>query len=482
MVRTKKASYAAPESLRRFPIQELPVELLSKIFIHCLNPTGLEAYFIGAHPRSAPMLLTQVCSRWRKCALDTPQLWCSLDLTERTIVNSVNVTQIRFTSDLASQVAGLEEMWFGRAKILPLSLALRLRTQLAPHFDKASLHSHFSRCTVLSLSMFEPVCILGLTSSVLDELEVTCFYPSRVSGPPMHAPRLRKLTLGGYAEWTVGQLDFLLPHLQELVWRGAMEDERSSQRFLEILRRCRALTRCSAIVPSRFRGLTISMPNLAQLEIRVLVPGVLAPEPEASLDPFLSILHIPSLSHLTLSSTRTYENGTLGVQFLILMLLRSSCSLTHLTICLKDVVSASAMEFSTFLQAMPGLEELKMHGYFRSICGWGSTLCDLFKCLTYGFAGTETLPNLRRLDIEIPWAAVFYTLPSVDVVEAMLRSRTEVEGRPRSGGVQPSAYLRSVSIGSCTKPSGLWTSWWFDGIRTMRKIGDRDGDPTCVIP
>lgn len=58
------------------PIRQLPVELLPQIFIACLptdrNPTMCND--------EAPMLLTVICSHWRRVALSTPRIWAAIHI------------------------------------------------------------------------------------------------------------------------------------------------------------------------------------------------------------------------------------------------------------------------------------------------------------------------------------------------------------------------------------------------------------------
>ena len=56
------------------PLERIPLELVQKIFLHCLPG---DEYTRPDH-RSAPLLVTQVCSSWRHVALATPRLWNSL--------------------------------------------------------------------------------------------------------------------------------------------------------------------------------------------------------------------------------------------------------------------------------------------------------------------------------------------------------------------------------------------------------------------
>lgn len=56
------------------PVQQLPDELLSAIFNYCLPEKQC------FRTDCAPLVLTQVCSKWRTVAFDTHELWTSLSL------------------------------------------------------------------------------------------------------------------------------------------------------------------------------------------------------------------------------------------------------------------------------------------------------------------------------------------------------------------------------------------------------------------
>lgn len=58
----------------RDPVAKLPLELSSKIFIHCL-PLRSEPCF-----RHVPMLLLNVCRTWSDVALSTPALWATIHI------------------------------------------------------------------------------------------------------------------------------------------------------------------------------------------------------------------------------------------------------------------------------------------------------------------------------------------------------------------------------------------------------------------
>ncbi|KAF8147711.1 hypothetical protein B0H34DRAFT_281198 [Crassisporium funariophilum] len=62
-----------PSRDRGLPMNDLPFEILSKIFIHCLPENPLSV--LQPNCKIAPSLLCRVCTLWRDVASKTPQLW-----------------------------------------------------------------------------------------------------------------------------------------------------------------------------------------------------------------------------------------------------------------------------------------------------------------------------------------------------------------------------------------------------------------------
>ncbi|KAK7442983.1 hypothetical protein VKT23_015927 [Stygiomarasmius scandens] len=92
--------------------RQIPSEILSEIFLHCL-PTE-------HHPirsvHGAPLLLTRVCKRWREVAFATPKLWSSIHISlPRIYLGDVYTTVERRKNGVAK--------WLYRANRLPASLS-----------------------------------------------------------------------------------------------------------------------------------------------------------------------------------------------------------------------------------------------------------------------------------------------------------------------------------------------------------------------
>ncbi|KAJ7181512.1 hypothetical protein C8R43DRAFT_969406 [Mycena crocata] len=89
------------------PVRRLPEDILRSIFVACLPSTRNPA-LSGSE---SPLLLSQICSFWRKIALSTPRLWASIHIV---VPNQTKLTQLR------NQVG----QWLNRSGIVPLSISM----------------------------------------------------------------------------------------------------------------------------------------------------------------------------------------------------------------------------------------------------------------------------------------------------------------------------------------------------------------------
>ncbi|KAF8911694.1 hypothetical protein CPB84DRAFT_1657599, partial [Gymnopilus junonius] len=75
--RSLSAAIGESEAVLR-PLRSLAPEILSEIFLQCqFSGASDESPYIpnSFHPLEGPLLLSQVCKRWRMVAITTPQLW-----------------------------------------------------------------------------------------------------------------------------------------------------------------------------------------------------------------------------------------------------------------------------------------------------------------------------------------------------------------------------------------------------------------------
>ncbi|KAJ3548004.1 hypothetical protein NMY22_g1438 [Coprinellus aureogranulatus] len=107
------------------PSRRVPDDILREIFLQCL-PTNHNATISARDP---PLLVRQVCSRWRAIALSTPRLWSTI--------------HIPLPISSASQ-RSLAEGWIGLSGALPLSISFSSVEQeatlphLSPWYDQLS--------------------------------------------------------------------------------------------------------------------------------------------------------------------------------------------------------------------------------------------------------------------------------------------------------------------------------------------------------
>ncbi|KAJ7163080.1 hypothetical protein C8R46DRAFT_1102378 [Mycena filopes] len=115
------------------PFLQLPPELICEIFLHCLPSPRTPP-----SPKAAPLLLGQVCRRWRNIALSFPPLWESLTLAT---VSSADPTN--------EQVAMLD-LWLARAGESTLRVSIVMDNEDYPnsfffHIRRSELYRKLRR-------------------------------------------------------------------------------------------------------------------------------------------------------------------------------------------------------------------------------------------------------------------------------------------------------------------------------------------------
>lgn len=135
------------------PWRKLPVELLIEIFSWCIPSTVLN----NSH---APLLLTQISSRWYNVSTNAPSLWSSLTLTENILIqehadlNAVTKFEAKWQRPHASRLGNNAEnfllMMFNRSRSLPISLTSHSGILLEPNM-RSLFYEHASRLKDLAL-------------------------------------------------------------------------------------------------------------------------------------------------------------------------------------------------------------------------------------------------------------------------------------------------------------------------------------------
>ncbi|TFK49774.1 hypothetical protein OE88DRAFT_1736749 [Heliocybe sulcata] len=433
-------------------IHRLPVELLSAIFILCLDST-----FIRPDRRKVPLLPSQVCSRWRTCALDTPRLWSSLSIADTAEEHKHTAFNIGY-SRLPRQSNGrfgsqliILKIWATRSRGLPLSLSVHLASKYSEQDQAHSqvLSSYFIRAQVLHLhldSTWLPM-LSGITCGVLEELSVE----SRTSDSfsldhPLHAPHLLRLHLHYATEWALGSFVFSHSRLTELIWHPTWE----SERLIEMLASCGSLTHCSVAYREypESQPSTVSLPSLEQLEV--------FGDHTNDIRPLLRSLDVPRLEKLKFNMRLPYESeARLDAHSIRFMLYRSSCQLRHLEVQFKSPLCTDATDFLALLEAVPCIEVLRLEGRYGKLYEAPSDLKQIFQALKYAPPRKRLVPYLSEIYISFP--CKYNEFPSNLDVETMLSSRVAGE----DNADEESTYLWSATISlSALQPSPIASITW----------------------
>ncbi|KAJ6456656.1 hypothetical protein C8R45DRAFT_1186251 [Mycena sanguinolenta] len=101
-------------AMRPSMILEFPPELMLEIFKRSMPSAPSPP-----SPREVPLLLAQICHRWREISLDSPELWSSVAF-RRPLIDSNH------------QALVFVELWLSRAKGHPLQLSLEDKSDAVP--------------------------------------------------------------------------------------------------------------------------------------------------------------------------------------------------------------------------------------------------------------------------------------------------------------------------------------------------------------
>ncbi|KAK6992090.1 hypothetical protein R3P38DRAFT_3226638 [Favolaschia claudopus] len=96
------------DSFANHPVFRIPPEILQEIFFCCL-PDDTDGPFVPS-PKTAPLLLLNVCRAWREIALAAPHLWRTIRL---------NLPSKNYENTLT-----LFNLWLERARSVPYSVAV----------------------------------------------------------------------------------------------------------------------------------------------------------------------------------------------------------------------------------------------------------------------------------------------------------------------------------------------------------------------
>lgn len=153
----------------RSPISDLPVEILSNVFVMCTQESVSDLYQL--------ISITHVCRHWRAVAVENPLLWTRIPFIEQ---------------------ADLYYEFLSRSKDLPLHLAFTSQTaRELPAFAATLLSTNLHKVKTLTLSLYDSDSTLFLQQTdehapVLETLHYSCGGSWLFDG---RAPNLREVSV-----------------------------------------------------------------------------------------------------------------------------------------------------------------------------------------------------------------------------------------------------------------------------------------------
>lgn len=398
------------------PAQDLPIELLSEIFLICL-----QNYYPGydsLRPDRPPWTFGKVCRHWRSVCLSTSLLWVQLP---RLNTNSPSAQNDNFRGLLRTSLALSN----------PALYRLHLTTYLPPNKNilpqlMDDLFPHMGRCEELTIAMnafiIPKLCELPWKLDALKTLNIRFHGRGKdfesVNGPTLFkkAPSIDNATvelvhppIALYDDYNLYQFDWLQLPWGQLTSFSAIN--MSNHSALEVLRHAPTLHECSF---TAMWTVTTSGPEFANMlkdPLRHVVHGKLrsislhrprgTPHTESYIFPtFLRHITAPGLTKLHLT-IRELQNDYMPQ--IAALIQRSVCSLTSLTLYAEHANN----HFAELLLFTPCLQYLEM-------CFLGTD--DLAKIRLQG--AEPLVPHLRHLTLVAPSV-------KADDIDFFITSRTD---------------------------------------------------------
>lgn len=391
----KLKQFVDPHKALLSPMRRLVPELLQGIFVRCL-PARNCAMVIT----ETPLLLTRICSEWRRITLSTPEIWSSLHIP---IPRHFPPTDQGIPSVLHKA-----KSWLARSGTYPLSVSLYFseshKDDFPPIIEFLRFFMHRFRCIEMRVP-WEFLSDLGsLDSPILAEIMIDLYDIPELSDPIAFSvlkqtSSLRRVTLGSHVNLDEA---FLLPlnQLHGLYVQCAY----TPIQLLDLLEQCNNLREFS-LAPSYITNFTdpgdrlITLPNLRSLSIhtenfilevllrRLVVPG----------------LRVLIVHGITFSTGQDPDTRCCRLYpTLSAMITRSLCSLERFDFPYMEIFSDNLVEC---LSLMPGLTNLELFSFDRTT--WEDPIQEVQRALgdpllrlltpTINTASACLLPSLQSI-------------------------------------------------------------------------------------
>ncbi|KAJ7055768.1 hypothetical protein C8F01DRAFT_1157635 [Mycena amicta] len=433
-------------------IHTLPFEILAEIFEFCLPP-----HPSLPNPATAPLLVAQICQRWREIALSSPRLWSFISLA----VKKPEPGKIPRYGGVAHT-----DLWLLRAAERRLSIAVHIETPL--RLSSNILEALAARCArwenvvlcitqadlLAMLILIQDLLLPALHTIALDIVDSPRQDITKYTFPFLMAPRLSVVRLSrsfiGFLSKSGNDLPITLSALEYVAY--------SPDEVTRIMSSFPALRHLITYTVSLETFPSSPLPPLRSLMMHNFALRL----PEGAL---------PSLTDLTIQLKQRNEVVTL-CDFLF----RSGCVLAHLGLHVflsQEFVPAAFQTIFAYTPALSSLcltnpAELSAFTYTPQATSEHSFFCRLFSTDESPTKLPSSLRHLSITEVLMPnpypsIAALVQCQPNLESLRIassypVVRS-AEVEPRPehifvidaaRAGGMRISTAAAAISVGSPT--------------------------------
>ncbi|KAJ6581213.1 hypothetical protein B0H19DRAFT_1251447 [Mycena capillaripes] len=302
--------------INRFALT-IPLELTSKIFLHCLP----DSEFICSDAYSAPLLLCHICRQWRHIAVNTPGLWASL------------------AGKMPLSLQMDEGPGYHIAKGLEIHEDQLLPVYLVP------VGAEFPQLIKLSVDL--------ATECGYEEYYPGSFPPGYIF--PGYAPyvlkdarSLREIQFYR-APWTL-----TIPEKMLEIYGS---EKVNVPECVDVLRSATGHSSCIfGLIPHVQQTSVTSLPPLVHLQVLTLSERAEDIRRPLLIMDLLRYLTLPSLKHLTLEFEETKDRLFADISQLTHFASRSSLQLEKLTLCFLPTSKTTLLQFLQCMQSITVLE------------------------------------------------------------------------------------------------------------------------------
>lgn len=363
-------------------VRRLPPEIVAEIFLRCCP----ESPILPLRPTDSHMVVTQICSGWRKVAIGFPELWHKLSLVGRA---DEQATQ--------SKALACAKGWIGRAGPLPLEVHIANFT--GPTLIDDIIRPHANRFREIAISDLPLSPFLAIPSnsfSLLESLTLSA-HPHGSEDTAKYlldatldsAPKLHDFTLQGYV---FNPATIRLPWAQ-LTRLQILDTPVTPNTCLAVLEMCTSLVSCrfeiiTSVDAITFNPSSLLLPHLSTLNLVEAEPQWIAHSTTArhSVTAVIDCLDLPALKDLTLP-LHTSE----ACDAFIDLASRSKFSLEKLTI------SPASVWFSEVLEQTSSLSDVLEQT--PSLLSFDYNFLEMNTGVLYKMSRYELLPELQTLRV-----------------------------------------------------------------------------------